>query len=233
MSTCAVIASACTPVSVRPAACRVTSSWVIARIASSIACCTEGPCACRCQPMNGRPSYSTISRKRVTPASRPPESTKPRSSSAVAMAPRPARWTRLGTIDPSPQAMVRPWSSTVPGSPLNIRNLGRKHLDSLAFIVEPGARDGVEGPYLALDLHGGLREIELRLVLCRSSARKWRARRAGGTAPTRCSSASTCVISAAPIGRQLRAQLARGLARDRRLATSRASARCRAPSPSA
>src|SRR5205085_6576433 len=45
--------------------------------------------------------------------------TKPRSSSAVVMAPRPARWTRLGRIDPPPQAMARPWSSTVPGAPLN------------------------------------------------------------------------------------------------------------------
>src|SRR6185503_6063723 len=43
--------------------------------------------------------------------------TKPRSSSAGIGGARPARWTRVGTIAPSPQAIARPWSSTVPGAP--------------------------------------------------------------------------------------------------------------------
>ena len=66
MSTCAAIASAWTPASVRPAACTLASSPVMRWSASSSACCTEGPCSCRCQPMNGPPSYSIVSRQRVT-----------------------------------------------------------------------------------------------------------------------------------------------------------------------
>src|SRR5207237_1251616 len=49
----------------------------------------------------------------------PAGSTKPRINSPVRIAPRPARCTRTGTSDPPAQAMVSPWSSTVPGVPLS------------------------------------------------------------------------------------------------------------------
>ena len=57
--------SACTPASVRPAACIIAASPVAARTASSTACCTLGPWVWRCNPMNGVPSNSRVSAKRV------------------------------------------------------------------------------------------------------------------------------------------------------------------------
>jgi hypothetical protein len=47
------IASACTPLSVRPALCSVARSPVTSNTARSTDCCTEGPWPWRCRPMKG------------------------------------------------------------------------------------------------------------------------------------------------------------------------------------
>jgi tRNA pseudouridine(38-40) synthase len=65
MSACATCPSACTPVSVRPAAVIVTPSPVSFRIACSTAACTDGPLSCRCHPWKGPPSYSMVSFQRI------------------------------------------------------------------------------------------------------------------------------------------------------------------------
>src|SRR3546814_9621232 len=54
--------------SVRPALNTCAFSAVKRWIASSIVCWTLGPCACRCQPIKGRPSYSMVRAKRVMAA---------------------------------------------------------------------------------------------------------------------------------------------------------------------
>src|SRR4051794_33794714 len=63
-SKCATWPSACTPASVRPAPRIVVGVPTISDSASSIACCTARPLACRCQPAKSVPSYSTVMRKR-------------------------------------------------------------------------------------------------------------------------------------------------------------------------
>ena len=82
---------------------------------------------------------------------------KPRSNSAVVIAAAPgaldqARHDRAFAAGDG-QAMVE----HRPGRSAQLRNLRRKHLDSLAFIFEPGARRRVEGAHLALDLRRRLR----------------------------------------------------------------------------
>ena len=97
---------------------------------------------------------------------------KPRSSSSGRIAARPARCTRVGTIAPSAQAMARPWSSTVPGSPAQLRDLRGEHADPLALMFEEGARRRVEGPDLALDLPRRCGRNRAAPRPCRSWARR-------------------------------------------------------------
>ena len=165
MSTWALIASAWTPASVRPAAVNAAGSPVMRCSASSSACCTDGPWSCRCQPMNGPPSYSMVSRQRVTAGSCPwgsrSRAAAPRGSSAPVR--RAGR--RSGRIAPSPQAIVSRSSSTSPGAPAVMRQLGFEQLDPLAISLEPGAGGGSEGADLPLDLLGGLAPVDPRLGL--------------------------------------------------------------------
>src|SRR5690606_383629 len=60
------IASAWTPLSVRPALCIVTVSPVTSNTARSTDSCTDGPWSWRWRPMNGPPSNSRVRAKRVT-----------------------------------------------------------------------------------------------------------------------------------------------------------------------
>ncbi len=141
MSTWAAIASAWTPASVRPAAWTAASSPVMRWIASSSACWTEGPWSCRCQPMNGPPSNSIVSRQRVTAGSclsgsRSRAAARRRSSRSGRRAgPSAAGRSRR------PQAMFRRSSRTSPGCPdASSPALGLEQLDPLAIGFEPGAR---------------------------------------------------------------------------------------------
>ena len=61
-SKCATWPSACTPASVRPAARSDTVSPENLPIASVSRPCTDTPSACTCQPTNGVPSYSSVTR---------------------------------------------------------------------------------------------------------------------------------------------------------------------------
>ena len=116
-------------------------------------CCTEGPWSCRCQPMNGPPSYSIVSRQRVTEGSCPSGS---RSRAAVR---RPS--SRFGRrAGPSADgrnlrraAMFRQSSSTSPGLPeASLPALASSSLIRSPFALEPGPGEGREGADLALDL---------------------------------------------------------------------------------
>ena len=104
--------------------------------------------------MKGGPSNSTVRRKRVTrrvPAGR----AKPRSNSAGVITPRPARWTRVGAIAPSPQAMVSAVVEHVPGAPMPSTTAAASSLIRSPPMLEKGAGRGVEGADLALDRSAG------------------------------------------------------------------------------
>ena len=167
MSTWAVIASAWTPASVRPAAWRITFSWVIASIASSIACWTDGPCAWRCQPMNGRPSNSTSEAETGHVRARAGADRDGEAAQQLVGAHRRAagalhqrRHDRARAAGDG-EAVVEHRS----GLAAQLGDFGREDADPLAVMLEKGARRRVERPDLALDLLGGAGEIEPRLVL--------------------------------------------------------------------
>ena len=61
-SKCATCPSACTPASVRPAPRSETVSPQNLAMASVSRPCTDMPAACTCQPTNGVPSYSSVTR---------------------------------------------------------------------------------------------------------------------------------------------------------------------------
>ncbi len=108
--------SAWTPASVRPAPLTTTRSPEKAAIASSIACWTEGPFCCRCQPTKGPPSYSMVSLKRAIRVTNSSGARRPRRNSAAGTGALPARCTSVSRTASAPQAMVN-WSSmTVPGA---------------------------------------------------------------------------------------------------------------------
>ena len=181
-STCALIASAWTPASVRPAAMKRASSPVIRCSASSSVCWTDGPWSCRCQPMNGPPSYSIVSRQRVTAGSCPWEL----GSRAAA---RPAViGAAAGALDlerpdiPSPQAIFKASSSTSPRLPDALAaNGGLQQLDPLAIGFEPCAGQRIEGAHLPLDLLGRLATSRSAPRPCRSSTHRSRRPRAAAS----------------------------------------------------
>ena len=164
MSTCAVIASAWTPASVRPAPWTAARSPVIRWIASSSACWTDGPWSCRCQPMNGPPSYSIVSRQRVTGGSCPAGSGSRgearRRSSRPAGALKRAAVERILAAGDDQRSVEH-----LAGLAGSIDALGIEQLDPLAIRFEPGAGGGGEGAHLPLDLLGGLAPVDPRLGL--------------------------------------------------------------------
>ena len=161
-----LIASAWTPRRSARRRGRVASSPVIRHSACSSACWTDGPWSCRCQPMNGPPSYSTVSRQRVMRGSCP-AGIGEAAQQLVRRSSRPCRRAgrRVGRSAPSPQAMVSWSSSTSPGCAARLDALGREQLDPLALDLEPGAGEGSEGPDLALDLGRRPRPVDPRLGL--------------------------------------------------------------------
>ena len=74
ISTCAAIASAWTPASVRPAACTPQALPSCGGSLPRSPAARTAHASCRCQPMNGPPSYSTVRRQRVTRGRCPAES---------------------------------------------------------------------------------------------------------------------------------------------------------------
>ena len=110
--------------------------------------------------MNGRPSYSTVSAKRVT--SRVPGGIgKPRSSSSAVMTPRPARWTSVGRIAPvaagDRQPVVEHRRPAAPRIAVDDVSAAST-LDPLAADLEQRARRRIERAHLPLDLLAGSRE---------------------------------------------------------------------------
>ena len=132
----------------------------------SSAACTDRPIACRCQPTNGPPSYSTVSRQRVMRGSCPRELRKPRSNSSSVIGALPGALERgSGGCAPSPQAMVSRSSSTSPGAPPPSTTLGREQLDPLARQLEPGAGEGREARTCRSISRRRPRPVDPRLVL--------------------------------------------------------------------
>src|SRR5690606_19483386 len=162
------IASPCTPASVRPAAWITARSSVTAKIASSMACCTLGPCACRCQPMKGRPSNSTVKAKRVMrsggdPTARghvEPAQQFPRRHRALAR-PLDQRGPDRAMPAADQQAVVEQFARRS----AMLLHLRREHPEPLAAIFEERAGKGIEGAHLPLDLMRVPRKVDPRFRL--------------------------------------------------------------------
>ena len=144
MSTCAGIASAWTPASVRPDAVKVTVSPVICSIASSSVCCTDGPWSCLCQPMKGPPSYSIVSRQRVTGGTCPWGFRNRGAIPAASLRSGPPAGPSMGGSQRRrrrPSCCRRALRRAFPAA---LRDFSIEHLDPLADGLEPGAGHGVK-----------------------------------------------------------------------------------------
>ena len=115
------------------------------------------------------------------PSAVPARSCTPRRNSSPVIGFLPARWTSVRRTAPSPQAMVKWSSSTVPGAPETFAKRRTKRLDPLALAVdidlEPGAGIRREAADHVMHARAPAAPVDARLARIDLLARRWRPRR--------------------------------------------------------